>query len=304
VKRRIIRILFIALASIVALAVIGAGVVYVLSARRLGRVYTVNVVTPRTMPSDPATLARGQHIARAMGSCILCHGDDLGGQMFAPPGPIGTLAGPNLTRGEGGLGRTFTDTDWVRAIRHGVRRDGTTLILMPSEAFVFMNEGDVAALVAYLKQVPPVDRVMPPTRLAALGRALLVTGQFSTLAAELTHQIPYPEPVPQGPTVEYGRYIANFAGCHGCHGFGLSGGRVPGPPDTPPASNLTPDAATGIGKWTQEDFERALRHGVRPDGRPVDTFMPWPIFSRMTDEEVEALWVYLRTVPAKPFGGK
>jgi hypothetical protein len=304
VKSRIVRVTAIVLGSLVAIVLILLAAVYVLSARRLTRVHAVDVVIPRSIPTDAPSVARGEHIVRAIASCTMCHGEDLGGQMLAPPGPLGTLAAPNLTRGEGGLGRTFTDADWVRGIRHGVHRDGTTLIVMPSEAFVYMNETDVAALIAFLKQLPPVNRPMPETRLALLGRALLVTGQFSTLVAEKTPHLPYPAIVPPGPTAEYGRYIANFSGCHGCHGFGLSGGPVAAPPGTPPATNLTPDPGTGIGKWTEADFERALRHGVRPDGHPVNVFMPWPIFSHMTDDEVKALWAYLRTVPPKPFGNK
>ena len=144
---------------------------------------------------------------------------------------------------------------------------------------------------------------MPACALGPLGRALLVAGQLSILVAEKTLAMPYPAAVPSGPTAEYGRYLAGFSGCLGCHGPGLSGGHVDGPPDTPPASNLTPDS-TGIQKWTEADFERALRHGVRPDGRPIDVFMPWPNFSGMTDDEVRALWLFIRSMPPKPFGNR
>ncbi len=291
------------------LAVFGAGTVavvavYVLSTVRLQRVHSVRVVVPRTVPTDPAAIDRGKHIAAALASCTLCHGADLGGQLLGKDGPIGTLAAPNLTPGRGGLGASFTDVDWVRSIRHGVHRDGTTLLIMPCEAFVHMNEHDLADLIAYLKQLSPVDREMPRTRLGPLGRALLVAGKFSVLIAEKTPHLPYPAVIQPGPTAAYGRYLANFAGCHGCHGFGLSGGRVAGPPNIPPASNLTPDPLTGIPTWTKDDFVRAVRQGVRPDGRAIDPFMPWPYFAGMTDDEVSALWLYVRSVPARPFGNK
>ena len=279
-------------------------IVYALSAWRLQRVHPVRVVVPRTISTDAASYARGKHIATAMGSCTLCHGQDLGGQMFGDEGPIGTLAAPNLTRGRGGVGRTFTDADWVRGIRHGVHRDGTTLLIMPCEAFVYMNEPDLAALITYLRALPPVDREMPRSRLGPLGRTLLVLGKFSVLIAEKTPAMAYPAVVTPGPTREYGRYLANFTGCHGCHGFGLSGGSVAGPPDTPPASNLTPDPLTGIASWTHTDFVRAVRQGVRPDGRAIDPFMPWPYFAGLTDDEVTALWLYVHSMPPKPFGNK
>ena len=74
-----------------------------------------------------------------------------------------------------------------------------------------------------------------------------------------------------------------------------------GPPGLPPASNLTP---AGIGSWTEVDLTRALREGKRPDGSQLDEFMPWKVFRGMTDAEIHAVWLYLRSVPARPFGNK
>jgi len=76
---------------------------------------------------------------------------------------------------------------------------------------------------------------------------------------------------------------------------------VAGPPNLPPASNLTP---TGLGAWSQADFFTALREGKRPDGRVLDEFMPWKSFAKMTDNELTALWLYLKSVPPKPTGNK
>jgi len=299
---RLFRWIGIVVAAVLALVLLAAAFVAVASWRRISRVHTVNVVVPRTIPTDAAAVEHGKHMATATGSCTDCHGPDLGGNVLQEPSAFGTLAAPNLTRGAGGLGGAFTETDWVRAIRHGVHRDGTSLLVMPSEVFVFMNETDLGDLIAYLKQIPAVDRTMPPSRLGPLGRALLVAGQV-TLITDRTPSIPFPAIVPPGPTREYGRYIASYAGCIGCHGPGLSGGHVEGPPGAPAATNLTPDPS-GLEKWTEADFERALRRGVRKNGTPINIFMPWPNFSGMTDDEVKALWLFVRSVPAKPFGNK
>ena len=99
----------------------------------------------------------------------------------------------------------------------------------------------------------------------------------------------------------YGKYLVEIAGCAGCHGYGLSGGRVAGPPGTPPAANLTP---AGIGSWTEADLRRVLREGRKQNGTPLDPFMPWKTYAGMTDDEITAIWLYLRTVPPKPFGNK
>jgi mono/diheme cytochrome c family protein len=300
--RRIFRWIGIVAAALVIVVLLGAATVAVASWRRISRVHTVNVMVPRTIPTDAAAIERGKHLATAMGSCTFCHGPDLGGQMIQEPSAFATLAAPNLTRGSGGLGGTFTDTDWVRAIRHGIHRDGTSLLVMPSEAFVFMNETDLGDLIAYLKQLPAVDREMPLSRLGPLGRTLLVAGQVS-LITDRTPSLPYPPIVPPGPTPEYGRYLAGYTGCIGCHGPGLSGGHVEGPPGAPPAANITPDPS-GLANWTETDFDHALRRGVRKNGTPIDIFMPWPNYSGMTDVEVKALWLYVSSVPAKPFGNR
>lgn len=299
---RLFRWLRIVVAAVLAVVLLAAAFVAVVSWRRISRVHTVNVVVPRSIPSDAAAIERGKHVATAMGSCTYCHGPDLGGQIMQQPGAFGTLAAPNLTRGAGGLGTTFTDTDWVRAIRHGIHRDGTSLLVMPSEAFVYMNEADLGDLIAYLKQLPAVDREVPPSRLGPLGRTLLVAGQVS-LITDRTPSMPFPAIVPPGATLEYGRYLAGFTGCIGCHGPGLSGGYVEGPPGAPPAANLTPHSS-GLENWTETDFDHALRRGVRKNGTPIDIFMPWPNFSGMTDVEVKALWLYVHSVPAKAFGNK
>jgi len=299
---RLFRWIGIVVAAVLALVLLAAAFVAVASWRRISRVHTVNVVVPRTIPTDAAAVEHGKHMATATGSCTDCHGPDLGGNVLQEPSAFGTLAAPNLTRGAGGLGGAFTETDWVRAIRHGVHRDGTSLLAMPSEVFVFMNETDLGDLIAYLKQIPAVDRTMPPSRLGPLGRALLVAGQV-TLITDRTPSIPFPAIVPPGPTREYGRYIASYAGCIGCHGPGLSGGHVEGPPGAPPAANLTPHSS-GLENWTEADFDHALRRGVRKNGTPINIFMPWPNFSGMTDDEVQALWLFVRSVPAKPFGNK
>jgi hypothetical protein len=69
----------------------------------------------------------------------------------------------------------------------------------------------------------------------------------------------------------------------------------------PPASNLTPG---GLVSWTHDDFRRAIREGKRPDGSVLNEFMPWQTFAKLTDLEVEAIWLYLRSVPALASGGE
>ena len=158
---------------------------------------------------------------------------------------------------------------------------------------------------AYLKSLPAADRTSPPNSLGPLGRVLLVGNLAPVLPAErIDHNTPRPVAVAKGPTAEYGHYLAQA--CMGCHGESLSGGPIPGLPPNPPfPQNLTPDQETGLGNWDEADFERVLRQGQRPDGTTVNPVeMPWPAFQKLTDEEISALWAYLQSVPAKPYGNR
>jgi cytochrome c553 len=275
--------------------------VYGLSSYRFGRRFEVRDTVP-VIPTDSASIERGRHLAFAIAKCADCHSDDLGGKVAVDAGPVGMLIAPNLTKGRGGVGATLSDSDMVRIIRHGVAPDGRGLRFMPASEFREMSDADVAAIVAYVRSVPPVDRENPPTEIRALGRVLYVTGQFPMLneAELIPHQSPHRETLAPGVTLEYGRYLANIGGCHGCHGPSLSGGHIPGtPPEFKPAANLTPG---GIGKYSEADFFRALREGKRPDGSALDPFMPVPYTRLMTDDEIRAVWMYVHSVPAKKFG--
>jgi len=293
---RIVRALLLTVVVVVAGLAIW---VFIASERRLGKTYdiTVNPVAART---DSASLARGEHVFQTI-SCTLCHGEDGGGAIIQQSGMLGTIAGPNLTRGRGGSGAQRSDIDFVRAIRRGVRHDGTSLIVMPSEVFTHLADSDLGALLGYIRQLPPVDREVPASGFGPMGRALLAAGKLNILVAPKTPDYEAPATPPPSGTMEYGRYLADVSGCHGCHGYGLSGGRVAGPPGLPPASNLTP---TGIGQWTETDFTRAMREGKRPDSTTLDAFMPWSVFRKMSDEDLHSLWLYLQNVPAKEFGNK
>jgi mono/diheme cytochrome c family protein len=254
----------------------------------------------QTIPRDTAGIVRGKHLATAINACVDCHGADLGGKVFLDVPPFRVVA-PNLTRGEGGLGTSFTDADFVLALRYGLGPDHRRLIVMPSSFYTWLSDQDLADVIAYLKSVPPVDRVLPTTEFRPLGRALLVFGQLPPFPADVIGSTAVRRPTETpGVTVSYGSYLARVSGCIDCHGAGLSGGAIVGmPPDAPHAQNITP---AGIGTWSDADFVHAIRTGTRPDGTTISTLMPWPFYSRMTDAELAALLKYLRQAPPRPTG--
>lgn len=301
----ILRRVAIAAGSLVALLLVVACVVYFVSERHVTRRYAL-VSEPLTIPSDSASIVRGRHLARAIAKCADCHTPSLGGQVFVDVAPLGRFVPPNLTRGKGGVGAVLTDADWVRAVRHGVGHDGRPLRIMPSRDFKDLSAADLGAIIAYAKSMPPVDNVLPPNTLGPVGRVLIAANQLPLFDAEkddFTSHAPASAP-PAGPTAEYGNYLVHVGGCMGCHGPTLSGGKIPGgDPSWPPAANLTP---SGLVAYDQASFANLLRTGVRPGpgGTKVKDPMPVAWTKEMTDDEITAIWLYLKTVPAKGFEGR
>lgn len=290
-----------ALLALVGLVALAAGGVYVVSEMRMRRAFTVEAA-PLVVPEGAAAIAEGQRLLVSRG-CADCHGANLAGAKLVDQPLIGTFYGANLTRGRGGVGAAYTPATLARAIRHGIGADGRALVGMPSQDYAGMSDADVGAIVAFITSVQPVDQENPPISVGPLIRALYLAGQVPLISAEAIDHGAKPAAPAVGVSVAYGRYLA--AACSGCHGAGYSGGPIPGDaPDRPPAANLTPDAATGIGPWSEADFIRALREGLRPDGSAIDPAMPWKNFSRMSDTELKALYLFLRQVPAKPAGNR
>lgn len=291
----------IAAGALVALLLLAVSAIYGLTETRFRRNYAVSGIA-LAIPSDSAAIARGEHVVKALAKCGECHGADLGGGMVVDQPGVGRIPAPNLTRGAGGVMGRHDDESLVRAIRYGIGRNGHGMRVMPSEEFRNLSDADLGAVIAYVKSVPPVDREMPPMRVDVIPRVLMTMGAMPAVAAEVIPQVPVKHAsVTPGATVEYGRYIAAI-GCQGCHGAHFSGGPIPGgPPDWAPAANLTPG---GIGHYTEADFIRVLRDGVKPGGVAVRAPMPIAATKQMTDEEIRAVYAYLKTVPAREFGGR
>lgn len=264
--------------------------------RKLARTVEVRVV-PVSPARDAASLRQGKYLYETRG-CAKCHGRD-GAGAVALDDPAGFYAyAPNITAGPGGIGASYTDGDWVRAIRHGVDPRGHALLLMPSDDFSRMTDGDLAALVGYVKSLPPAAGGPAVIRLPAFAKALYGLGGIRDAAEKIDHRLPPPSPVPPAASVEHGEYIATM--CMGCHGPRFAGGRIPGsPPAWPPAPNLTPAPGGGMAAYdTPGKFIAMMREGRRPDGTAVSPVMPFEALSQLNDVDLQGLYAYLRTLPA------
>ncbi len=257
--------------------------------------------------SDPAVVARGRYIVEGPAHCADCHGEDLsGGRAFHLP--VGTFRVPNITSDrETGIGR-YEDRDLARILRHGVRPDGRAVL--PFMPFADLSDADLRAVVSHLRTTKPVRNAVPPHDVNAAGMVVK--------AWVLTPKGPSSRPPatsPTGPTIENGRYLAHsVANCVGCHTkIDLRTGAFAGPlfgggarhvSATDPnkvfvAPNLTPDERWGfIASWSEDAFVARVRAGRALEGSP----MPWPSFQQMSDDDLRAIFRYLRTVPAAPGG--
>jgi mono/diheme cytochrome c family protein len=299
--RNISKWLGIVLGALLGLAVLAAVVVVVRSNANLNQTIDVTVESI-AVPTDAAARVRGDYLAHAVGKCVDCHGEDLAGKLFLDDPMIGQVYSANLTSGNGGVGTTFSDGDFVRAIRHGLAPDGRRLAIMPADDFYYFSDGDLGALIAYLRSVPAVDHEIPPKVFRPLGRILLATGKLAFFPADRIDQTgPRPQAPSQGMTKEYGSYLVHVGGCVSCHGQSLSGGPVPGAqPGAKPAPNLTPGG--NLVGWSEQAFITAMRSGITPDGRQLQDPMPWKSIGLGTDEDLKTIWLYLQSLPARPLG--
>jgi mono/diheme cytochrome c family protein len=258
-----------------------------------------------------ALVARGDYLVNSIVACGNCHtprGADhkpiiemhLAGAFQVDRAEF-TAYAPNITPDrETGIG-AWSDTEIIRVIREGVRPDGTIIgPPMPIRVYREMSDTDVRSIVAYLRTVAPVKNSLPRSK----------------------YNIPLPESygppvdtvpdVPREDTVAYGAYVANALGhCMECHtplvkgAPDLSrigaGGNVFVKPHgmelVAVAANISPHPEQGIGTWTDEEIKRAITQATSRDGRPLQPAMPFYFYKKISDEDLEAVIAYLRSIP-------
>ncbi len=256
-------------------------------------------VQPVPVRTDAQALERGKYLYASRG-CVDCHGANGAGRMFVDDGGL-RIAGPNITTGPGGVVAAYQPLDWVRAIRHGVNPQGRALMIMPSEDYNRFTNDDLGALIAHIRALPPAPGKGAVVDLPVPVQALYGFGAIKDAAAKIDHSLPPQPPVPEGVTLAHGAYVA--AMCIGCHGEKLAGGKIPGgPPDWPPASNLTPGTGSVMPRYPDADsMIKMFRSGKRPDGSAIKV-MPFESLREMNETDLRALHLYLKGLPAQARG--
>ncbi|WP_233270549.1 c-type cytochrome [Chachezhania sediminis] len=254
---------------------------------------------------------RGEYLVRGPAGCGNCHtpiGPDgpvanmeLAGRLVEK-NPAFTAIAPNITPA-GAIGG-WSDAELARAIREGIRPDGS--VIGPPMPFAFyrgLSDTDLAAIVAFLRTLPGIENdpgishyniPLPP----AYGPPVAGVAD-----------------IPRGPTVEYGAYLAGpVTHCLECHtpmgpqgpmvdtDLGRGGFEFHGPWGTSVASNLT-SHADGLARYSDDELKAMIVNGTRPDGSPMMPPMPYGYLAHMTPGDLDAIVAYLRTLPPLPDKG-
>jgi mono/diheme cytochrome c family protein len=289
---------FLWIVALLTLLLVGAVLIGLqMGERKRMRVITVQVA-PVAYVTDAAALERGRYLFESRG-CAECHGANGAGREFVNDGKGTRIAGPNIT--PTGVVAKYTPEDWVRTIRHGVQPDGRPVLVMPSEDFNRFTDEDLAAVVAYVRSLPPMAGGAAAVELPLPARVLYGFDVIPDAAQRINHALPPSTPVASGVTAEHGAYVANM--CIGCHGEKLSGGKIPGgPPDWPAAANITPGEGSAMVRYKDADaFVTMLQTGKRSDGTSI-AVMPCESLSKLNDVDKRALFAFLQTVPARAAG--
>lgn len=262
-------------------------------------------LTSRQFERTPERLARGKYLVQGLLSCETCHtpsdwtqhgapsvaGMELAGQSLPLEGFPGTAVAPNLTPDAQTGASNWSDDQIARAIREGIKHDGTTLFpLMPYFDYKVLSDEDLASVVVYVRSVAPVSNPLPKSKIN-FPVNLLVRGAPEPVTA--------PVPAPATDTLARGKYMVKL-GC-GCHNavekMPLAGGEALGGPwGSVVSANITPDPS-GISYYTEQTFITALRTGY-VGARKLNSIMPFGEFKNLSDDDLKAMFAYLKTVPA------
>lgn len=307
------------------LKIVGGLVVLLLAVAACGYGYLMvsypNVPPPRTdvtFDASPERLARGQYLNDHVVGCTTCHTQrdwtrfagpikmellGAGGEKFAL-GPGSDLYAKNITPAAIG---SWTDGELLRAVTQGVSKDGTPLFpLMPYPHYGALSEDDVHAVLAYIRTLKAIESNVP-TRTLAFPLNLIVR---TIPAANTFGTRPSPDD-----KIAYGRYMTKAALCSDCHtpidgqGAPLPGMDFAGGMEfvetgyRTRSANITPDADTGIGSWTEQQFVDKFKGFENPTNavlsepeRRQNTPMPMTAYAGMTREDLSAIYAYLRTL--------
>ncbi len=277
--------------ALLSVVVLGYGFVQLQFQQKSQKVYIPPKINihEKVLAADPEL---GHRIYAVRSGCIDCHGEKLGGKLIMDAPPMGRIFGANISPKEL---KNWSDDEIAVAIRYGIHRSGRSLMFMPSFDYEGLSEGDIAAVIAYLRAQPEVESENPPNTFGPIARIMGVLGKMPVLfPAEFVDPAKgFAAKPAEGATFEFGQYLANT--CIGCHGKNYTGGKIPGgDPSWPEAAPIRLGAQGG---WTEDAFKQMIRTGVSHlTGKALRPPMPIHLLRQMNDVEIQSLWIYLSSL--------
>jgi mono/diheme cytochrome c family protein len=253
---------------------------------------------------------RGDYLVNGILTCGNCHtpkgpnGDVMdkafsGGLSWDEP-PFKVTA-PNITQDkETGIG-AWSDADIKKLMRTGIRPNGVHIaMIMPTGFYHIMTDRDLDAVVAYLRTIKPIKNTVtaPVYKMPQVEHVLPGAEKKYTEAMFSDRQ-------------KHGFYLATIAHCMECHTpmdkgvrqwgtrLGAGGFDFPGPWGVSTSRNITQSKTKGIGAWTDAEIKRAITAGVSRDDSHLKPPMGFHYYATVTDDDLNDIVAYLRTVPAK-----
>ena len=276
--RMVLRWLGYLIAALLLVLLLGAAWVWFSSSRALGA--TPEVQPEKVTRAASVDLAEAERRARTLG-CVSCHGEGLTGKPLIDDPKVAVLHAPNLTH----VAAEASDQQLAQAIRQGVGHKGNALYAMPSEAYQFLSDEEMSALIGYIRSLPKKGAASPPRSVGPLGRIGIMTGKFESTPKLVADYKARPAP-DVGPNHKLGRHLV-MTTCSGCHGSDLTG-RVVSPQINAPSLDIA-------AAYDLPAFTRLLREGVAPAGREIREMknVARSDSRYYTDEEIAALHAYL-----------
>ncbi|MEZ5983882.1 MAG: c-type cytochrome [Parvularculaceae bacterium] len=275
-----LKIAAITAAALGGLALASYAAVWLLGERIIARKYSVPAISI-THSTDAAVIDHGRRMSEVAG-CRGCHSADLNGKLFGEARFVYRMTTANLPR----LAATYSDEDFARSIRHGVKPNGRSVIGMPSPAFYDMRHEDLSAIISYIRTMPDKGERLPRSETWILGRIEFLQGLYPPEASTIDHNAPQ-RIYDFSNQLELGEYLARIA-CSECHGINFEGAPEGPGPGLPP--DLTIAAA-----YPSDAFAHLLRTGEPLGGRDLELMddVARDRFIHFTDEEVEAIHAFL-----------
>lgn len=267
------------LATLGAVFVLAIVAVYAISSAKLAHRYEAPAIALNA--PEPASAERGEHLATIY-SCKSCH-KEAGHPLFSVP-MVATVVATNLTR----VAHEYSDAEFARILRTGIKRDGTSAIDMPTDAFSAISDQDIVDITAWLRTLKQVPDAEPSaTSVGPLGRLAVVADDFPASAKMPRRTAPVAPP--RGSAQEYGEYLHNVM-CSHCHRLNEPHEPVPG--------QIAPPLAPTVMGYEIADFTHLMRTGKGMGDRELGLMseVARDSYAHLTDEEIAAVHAYLRAV--------